>query len=222
MILKGLLKFALPPSLVQTIPCCRPSSCQKLRTPSRLLAKRWRRRMISSIAPTGWLAGFGKQTGSGSNLETWQISPAQRSSPCANWRASAERSSPSAHRDHLNSVDRNDADMAGPRGVRLGESVHKRRETLGIRGMKSEQNDTGLRQWAAALNCNLPEVLVERQHDSCFGLREIQQGDVACSGEIRASPPSTLESGTLCIRGRDSWRATDRRGCPLASGQGSW
>jgi hypothetical protein len=62
--------------------------------------------------------------------------------------------------------------------------------------MNSEQNDTGLRQWAAALNCNLPEVLVERQHDACFGLREIQQGDVACSGEIRAGPQNVVATGS--------------------------
>jgi hypothetical protein len=51
--------------------------------------------------------------------------------------------------------------------------------------MNSEQNDPGLLQWLPALNGDLPEVLVERQDDAGFGLRPIQQRDVACSGEIR-------------------------------------
>jgi hypothetical protein len=32
---------------------------------------------------------------------------------------------------------------------------------------------------------------------------------------------SGWESGTPCIRGREGWRMTDRRGCPLASGRGN-
>lgn len=149
----------------------------------------------------------------------------------------------SARRNHLNSIDRDDADVAGPRGVRSGKRMHERRESLGGRGMNSEQNDPGSFQGAPTLNGDLPEVLVERQDDARFGLRPIQQRDVACSGKIHAGPQnvvaigpkriydrrshrrggaSTLEAGTPCIRGRDSRRTTDTRGCPLASGQGSW
>jgi len=62
--------------------------------------------------------------------------------------------------------------------------------------MDSEQNDPGLCQWVAALNCNLPEVLIERQNDACFGLREIQQGDVAFSGEIRPGPQNVVAAGS--------------------------
>lgn len=62
--------------------------------------------------------------------------------------------------------------------------------------MNSEQNDSGLRQWAAALNCNLPEVLVERQHDAGFGLRKIQQGDIAGSREIRAGPQNIVATSS--------------------------
>ncbi len=62
--------------------------------------------------------------------------------------------------------------------------------------MNSEQNDPGLCQWVAAVNCNLPEVLIERQHDACFGLREIQQGDIACSGEIRAGPQNFVATSS--------------------------
>ncbi len=40
--------------------------------------------------------------------------------------------------------------------------------------MDSEQYDPGLLQWAPTLNGDLPEVLVERPHDACFGLRQIQ------------------------------------------------
>ncbi len=68
--------------------------------------------------------------------------------------------------------------------------------------MKSEQNDPGLRQRVAALNCNLPEVLIEGQHDACFGFREVQQIDVACSGEIRAGPENVVANGSKRVYDR--------------------
>jgi hypothetical protein len=61
--------------------------------------------------------------------------------------------------------------------------------------MNAEQNDPGLRQWAAALYCSRPEVLVERRHDACRGLREIQEGDVAGSGERCAGRGNVAATG---------------------------
>jgi len=58
--------------------------------------------------------------------------------------------------------------------------------------MDSEQNYPGSFQRTPALNGDLPEVLIERQHEACFGFRQIQQGDVACSGEIRAGPQNVV------------------------------
>ena len=58
--------------------------------------------------------------------------------------------------------------------------------------MNSEQNDSGFFQRAPALNGDLPEVLVEGQHDTRLGLGPIQQGDVAYSGQIRASPQNIV------------------------------
>ena len=103
---------------------------------------------------------------------------------------------PSAQRRTHGALDETGERMAGPRGVRRGASIDKGRVPLGRRGMNSGQNDPGLRQWAAAPHCNLPAVLIERQHDACGGLREIQQGDVACSGEIRAGPPNVVATGS--------------------------
>ena len=60
--------------------------------------------------------------------------------------------------------------------------------SLWSRGMNSEQNDSGSFQWAPILNGDLSQVFVERQHDACFGLRQIQQGHVACSSEDRCGP----------------------------------
>jgi hypothetical protein len=37
--------------------------------------------MISSVAPTLWLAGFGKQTGRVNNLETWANPTGAETSP---------------------------------------------------------------------------------------------------------------------------------------------
>ena len=62
----------------------------------------------------------------------------------------------------------------------------------GVAGWYSEQNDAGLFQGAPTLDADLPEVLVERQHDACVGLRQIQQGEVACSGEVRAGPENVV------------------------------
>lgn len=57
--------------------------------------------------------------------------------------------------------------------------------------MDPEKNNSGLYQWAPALNGDLPKVLVERQDDARFGLRPIQQRDVGSSGEIGTGPRST-------------------------------
>lgn len=108
----------------------------------------------------------------------------------------------SARRNHLNSFDRDDADVAGPRGVRSGKRMHERRESLGGRGMNSEQNDPGSFQGAPTLNGDLPEVLVERQDDARFGLRPIQQRDVACSGKIHAGPQNVVAIGPKRIYDR--------------------
>ena len=75
-------------------------------------------------------------------------------------------------------------------------------EPLGNCGMDSEQKDPGLCHWASALNRNLPEVFVERDHDASFGLREIQQVDIACSSEIRAYPQNVVTAGSKCLYDR--------------------
>jgi hypothetical protein len=58
--------------------------------------------------------------------------------------------------------------------------------------MDSEQNDARLLQGAPALDSDLPEVPVKCPHDTRFGLRPIQQGDVTPSGQIRARPQDVM------------------------------
>jgi hypothetical protein len=62
--------------------------------------------------------------------------------------------------------------------------------------MDSEQNDPGLFQWAPALDSDLPKVLVERQDDARFSLRQIEQGDVLRSGKVRARPQNVVALGS--------------------------
>jgi hypothetical protein len=60
--------------------------------------------------------------------------------------------------------------------------------------MDSEQNGPGLCERALALDRDHPKVLVERQNDACFELRQIQQGGVACSGGAGAGPQSVVKA----------------------------
>jgi hypothetical protein len=78
-----------------------------------------------------------------------------------------------ARRYHLNSVNRDDADVSRPRRVCLDKRTHERCEIFGSCRMNSEQNDSRLFQRVAALNGDLPEVLVEGQHDTRLGLGPI-------------------------------------------------
>jgi hypothetical protein len=57
--------------------------------------------------------------------------------------------------------------------------------------MYPEQNNAGLLQRRPALN-DRPEILVECEHDSPFGFRQVQKGEVACSGEVRAGPNNVV------------------------------
>ena len=61
-------------------------------------------------------------------------------------------------------------------------NCNERLEILRGRWMNAKQNNAGLSQRRVALNCNLPEVLVQRKHDPRFDFREIQQGRVLPSG----------------------------------------
>ena len=74
---------------------------------------------------------------------------------------------------HLNSGGRDDADVSGPFPIRLDKRTHERTEILGNGGMNSEQNDAGFLQRGSVLNGNLPEILIERQHDARFGFGQV-------------------------------------------------
>ena len=90
--------------------------------------------------------------------------------------------------NYLNSIRANDTDVSGPWLVRIDESLHDWPEKLRCRRMRMEQNNTRLLQRSSPLQRDLPEVLVERQHDASLGLGEFDQGCIGPSGEVRASP----------------------------------
>jgi hypothetical protein len=91
-------------------------------------------------------------------------------------------SSAPSNSQHLNSVGGDHADMSSPFSVHRGERTHERLEILRGCWINAKQNNAGLFQRRVALNCNLPEVLVQRKHDPRFNFREIQQGRVLPSG----------------------------------------
>jgi len=53
------------------------------------------------------------------------------------------------------------------------KGMHERFETLGSCRMKSKQDDARLFERKRALNSDLPEVFIERQHDAPFGFGEV-------------------------------------------------
>ena len=55
--------------------------------------------------------------------------------------------------------------------------------------MSAKQDDARLFEWNPALHGNLPEVLVQCQHDAGLGLGKIQQDGILPSGAIGPGPP---------------------------------
>lgn len=78
--------------------------------------------------------------------------------------------------------------MPGPSPIRFDKRAHERPEILGSGGTNSEQNDTGLFEWNPALNGNLPEVLIQREHDARFSLGAVQEGNVLPSRAVSPGP----------------------------------
>jgi len=66
----------------------------------------------------------------------------------------------------------------------------------------SEQNDAGLLKRGAALNRNLPKILVERQHDARFGFGRVQKDNVFPASAIGAGPKDVVAVGA---KGLDDW-----------------
>ena len=102
----------------------------------------------------------------------------------------AQSSNPSDSQ-HLNSVGGDSAGMSSPSSIHLVKGTHERLEIRRGRWMNKKQNNAGLFQRRPALNCNPPEVLIQRKHDARFGFREVQQGRVLPSGQVSSctQPP---------------------------------
>jgi len=52
------------------------------------------------------------------------------------------------------------------------------------------------------LNGDLPEVLIERQHDACFGFGQVQKNNVFPSGAISPGPKDIVAATAQCF---DDW-----------------
>ena len=89
----------------------------------------------------------------------------------------------------MDPVGGNDADVPGPGLVRLQECADERFDILGNRRINPKQDHARLFERNPALNGNLPEVLVQRQHDTAFGFGQVQKGGVVPSGAIGPGPP---------------------------------
>ena len=61
--------------------------------------------------------------------------------------------------------------------------------------MNPKQDHAGLFERNPALNGNLPEVLVQRQHDTAFGFGQVQKGGVVPSGAIGPGPKHIMKAG---------------------------
>ena len=70
--------------------------------------------------------------------------------------------------------------------------------------MNPRQDHAGLFERNPALNGNLPEVLIQRQHDAGLGFGEVQKDSVLPCGAI-GSGPEQLKSDKPCIRGPSTW-----------------
>jgi hypothetical protein len=104
--------------------------------------------------------------------------------------------STSSRSQHLNPFGAHDADVPGPRPVRLNECTHERHKILRRGGVHSEQNDAGLFNRLPALNGNLPEVLIQSHHDTSLGFGSVQEGQVFPSSAIAASPEDVVAIGS--------------------------
>ncbi len=160
-----------------------------------------------------------------------------------NWRIQRRKGdSLSAGRDHLNSVDRNDADVSCPDSIRHNKRARqpfgRSPDEPGTEQPRIVPMDFDAEQRSAKSLCQasircglrLPPNPTGRRplrpRDPCEptghrgpGLEAPQQS--ASESSRRRGGASTPELGRPYIRGPDNWRTPDKRGCPLASGQGS-
>ncbi len=146
--------------------------------------------------------------------------------------------------DHQHAIHGNDAGVPAPFLAGFQCAEHQRGNVHRNRRMDAKQNHAAPFQRLAALDCDLPEVLVEGQQDPAIYFSEIQECGVARAGSAGAHPhhivarlPQCLHGrqrkfssasrrikrgGDMpCTRGRDGWHTPGRPGRPRATGQDS-
>jgi hypothetical protein len=102
---------------------------------------------------------------------------------------------PSARCDHLNSVDRDDANVTGPFRFSFDERANQRGKSVGSGRMDSKQRNAGVLERTTSLNGNLPKVFVERNHDSRIGFCPFKQGKIRGAGKIGTRPQYIVTVG---------------------------
>jgi len=137
-----------------------------------------------------------------------------------NWRIQRRKGdSLSAGRDHLNSVDRNDADVSCPDSIRHNKRARqpfgRSPDEPGTEQPRIVPMDFDAEQRSAKSLCQASIRCGLRLPPNPTGRRPLRPR------ARRRGGASTPELGRPYIRGPDNWRTTDKRGCPLASGQGS-
>ena len=70
---------------------------------------------------------------------------------------------------------------------------------LGIARMDAKQNQAALFEGLAALDRDLPEVLIERHQDSSIRFREFQKQGILCTGMIGPRPADIVSGVSQCL-----------------------
>src|ERR1035437_9546694 len=154
-----------------------------------------------------WGRASPRRSGSSAGWPKWRPSRRSAASPRRTGegpKGEVARRAPStpSSSQHLNPVGGHDADVSGPCSVRRDKNTNWRSEILGSRRMDPNQDDAGSFERNSALYSNLPEVLIQRQHDARFGFGEVQEDSILPPAAIGPSPKYIAAVGAKRIDNR--------------------
>ncbi len=92
--------------------------------------------------------------------------------------------------------------MPSPHPIRCNKRLYEDLDILRYCGMNSEQNDARLFERDSTLKCNLPEVLIQCQHDARLRFSEFQKDSVPPSNAISPGPKDIVALGAKRL---DDW-----------------